>query len=183
MRISLPTEISRNSAVVSTAACAGVAGIGGGDDFWDATFRTVAIGCQAAMRVMVPQGSGSIINVSSAAIDYPAPSNSMYAMSKAGVAMLTMGLAVEAAPHRIRVNAIAPGVTLTAFTMRHMQSDGGVDPARYEARVEELRRMSPLGLLGTADDQALLILYLASDASRFATGAIFRANGGVAMPW
>jgi 3-oxoacyl-[acyl-carrier protein] reductase len=145
--------------------------------------KGVLFGCQAAMRAMVPRRSGSIVNVASAAIDFPAPANAAYAMSKAAVAMLTMSLAVEAGPHGIRVNALAPGVTLTNFTLRHMQTDAGLDPARYEQRIDELRQLSPLGLVGSPEDQAHLVVYLASDASRFATGAIFRANGGVAMVW
>ena len=146
--------------------------------------KGVFFGCQAAVRAMIPRGTGSIVNVSSAAIDFPAPGNSAYAMSKAAVAMLTMTLAVEAGPHGIRVNAIAPGVTLTNFTTRHMvKPDGTLDRSLMDERVEQLRAMSPLGLVGEPDDQAHLVLYLASDASKYATGAIFRANGGVGIAW
>ena len=60
------------------------------------------------------------------------------------------------------------------------QSSGLAD---YYERVEQLRAMSPLGLVGEPDDQAHLVLYLASDASKYATGAIFRANGGVGIAW
>jgi 3-oxoacyl-[acyl-carrier protein] reductase len=146
--------------------------------------KGVFFGCQAALRVMIPQGSGSIINISSAAIDYPNTNVSLYAMTKAAVAMLTMELAVEAGPYGIRVNCLAPGQTFTNFG-RELRSgpDGELDPekvAAYRARGEGL---SPIGKLGEAIDQAHLVHYLASDASKFATGAIFRANGGVGIVW
>jgi 3-oxoacyl-[acyl-carrier protein] reductase len=142
----------------------------------------VFFGCQAALRAMAPQRSGSIVNVASAAIDFPTAGNSVYAMTKAAVAMLTMSLAVEAGPLGVRVNAIAPGVTLTKFTLRHL-GDAEPDQERLDAQVEQYRQMSPLGLVGQADDQAQLVLHLASDASRFTTGAIFRSNGGVSIVW
>jgi 3-oxoacyl-[acyl-carrier protein] reductase len=174
------------------ANVAGIAGDGLVADLTEAdldrvlavNLKGVFFGCQAAIRAMVPRRTGSIVNVSSAAIDFPAPGNAAYAMSKAAVAMLTMTLAVEVGPHGIRVNTIAPGVTITNFTLRHLVgADGRPDPARLDERVEQLRQMSPLGLVGEADDQAHLVLYLASDASKYATGAIFRANGGVGIGW
>jgi 3-oxoacyl-[acyl-carrier protein] reductase len=144
--------------------------------------KSVLFGCQAALRAMVPQRSGSIVNVSSAVIDAPAPGYGLYAMSKAGVASLTQTLALEAGPLGVRVNALAPGATLTAFTSRHLLGpDGAVEPARLEAFVSAMRLRSPLGRVGEALDQAWLALYLASDASRFCTGQIWRANGGQAL--
>jgi 3-oxoacyl-[acyl-carrier protein] reductase len=141
--------------------------------------KGVLFGCQAALRVMAAQRSGSIVNVSSAVIDAPAPGYGAYAISKAGVASLTQTLALEAGPLGVRVNAIAPGATLTAFTARHLRRpDGASDPARYDAFVNAMRQRSPLGRVGEPDDQALLVLYLASDAARFCTGQIWRANGG-----
>jgi 3-oxoacyl-[acyl-carrier protein] reductase len=146
--------------------------------------KGVFYGCQAAMRVMMPQGSGSIINISSAAIDYPNSNVSLYAMTKAAVAMLTQELAIEAGPYGIRVNTLAPGQTFTNFG-RELRSgaDGELDPDKVKAYRERGEGMSPIGKLGEAIDQAHLVLYLASDASKFATGAIFRANGGVGIVW
>jgi 3-oxoacyl-[acyl-carrier protein] reductase len=138
--------------------------------------------CQATLRVMAAQRSGSIVNVSSAVIDSPAPGYGLYALSKAGVASLTQTLALEAGPLGVRVNALAPGATLTAFTRRHLRGpDGAVDAARLDAFVGAMRARSPLGRVGEAMDQAWLALYLASDASRFCTGQIWRANGGQAL--
>jgi 3-oxoacyl-[acyl-carrier protein] reductase len=141
--------------------------------------KSVLFGCQAALRVMAPRRSGSIVNVASAVIDSPAAGYGLYAISKAGVASLTQTLALEAGPLGVRVNALAPGATLTAFTRRHLRgSDGATDATRLDAFVNAMRARSPLGLVGEAIDQAWLALYLASDASRFCTGQIWRANGG-----
>jgi 3-oxoacyl-[acyl-carrier protein] reductase len=144
--------------------------------------KSVLFACQAALRVMAPQRSGSIVNVASAVIDSPAPGYGLYAISKAGVASLTQTLALEAGPLGVRVNALAPGATLTAFTRRHLRGpDGTIDAARLDAFVGAMQARSPLGRVGEAIDQAWLALYLASDASRFCTGQIWRANGGQAL--
>jgi 3-oxoacyl-[acyl-carrier protein] reductase len=141
-------------------------------------------GCQAAIRVMVPQGSGSIINVSSAAIDAPAPTYGIYAMTKAAVAQVTKTLALEVGRHGIRVNTIAPGFTVTAFTSRHLyEPDGSMNQEKYDAFIQQMQKLSPLKRVGEPEDQAYLILYLASDASKFSTGQIWRANGGQAIVW
>ena len=140
-------------------------------------------GCQAAVKAMASRGGGSIINTASAAIDLAVPNYGLYALTKAAITQLTQTLAVEAGPQGIRVNVLAPGATLTNFTSRHLKNpDGSLDPERYEGFVAAMKKTSPLGLVGEAVDQAWLVLYLASDASRFCTGQIWRANGGAAIP-
>jgi 3-oxoacyl-[acyl-carrier protein] reductase len=154
------------------------------DDVIAVNQKGVFFGCQAAMRVMMPQRSGSIINIASAAIDHPATNVSVYAMTKAAVAMLTMELAVEAGPHGIRVNCLAPGSTVTNFGIdQRTDEHGRPDAEKVAAYLARGTNLSPLGLMGEAIDQAYLVHYLASDASKFATGGIFRSNGGVAMVW
>ena len=146
--------------------------------------KGVLFGCQAAMAVMRPARDGVIVNVSSTGIDVPVAGNGVYALSKAAVAMLTMTLAVEAGPYGIRVNATAPGATVTNFSMRHLIGpDGRRDEAAFEAFLARMAGLSPLGIVGDATDQALQILYLVSPAARYVTGNIFRANGGQSMVW
>lgn len=146
--------------------------------------RSVVYGCRAAMRVMTPQGSGNIVNISSGAIDTPAPTLAVYAMTKAAVAMLTKTLATEAGRNGIRVNALAPGVILTNFSNQHfLNDDGTVDEERLAGYKKRFGGMAPLGRVGEPEDVANAIVYLASDAASFVTGQILRPNGGVAMPW
>jgi 3-oxoacyl-[acyl-carrier protein] reductase len=146
--------------------------------------KSVFYGCQAALRIMTPQGSGNIVNISSGAIDTPAPTLACYAMTKAAVAMLTKTLAMEAGQHGIRVNALAPGVILTNFSRQHfVDPDGTVNEERLAQYKQRFGAMSPLGRIGTPDDIAWAILYLVSYAASFVTGQIIRPNGGVSMPW
>ena len=141
-------------------------------------------GCQAAMRVMAPRESGNIINISSGAIDTPAPTLACYGMTKAAVAMLTKTLACEAGPLGIRVNALAPGVIHTNFSRHNfVDEDGNVIPEKVESYKKRFGAMAPLKRVGEAQDVANGILYLVSDAASFMTGQILRPNGGVAMPW
>jgi 3-oxoacyl-[acyl-carrier protein] reductase len=151
---------------------------------FDINVKGVLNGCQAAARAMKAQGRGAIVNVSSTGIDVPVPSGGLYAMSKAAVAMLTMSLATELGPFGIRVNSTAPGATLTPFSERHLFDDSGNrDEARFDEFVERMRGFSPLGIVGDALDQAYMILYLVAPASKYATGNIFRVNGGQSMRW
>jgi len=139
-------------------------------------------GCQAAVRAMAGRG-GSIINVASAAIDLAVPNYGLYALTKAAITMMSQTLATEVGSQGIRVNVLAPGATLTNFTQRHLKdADGNIIPERLEAFLAAMRARSPLGLVGEPIDQAWLALYLASDASRFCTGQIWRANGGQTIP-
>ena len=144
--------------------------------------KGVIFGCQAAVHAMRDCGGGTIVNVSSTVIDAPNPGYGVYGLTKSAVAMLTQTLALEEGPNCIRVNAIAPGATITKFTSRHLyDEDGSLDQAKYDAFIERMKSMSPLGAVGEPLDQALLVLYLVSDASRFCTGQIWRANGGQAL--
>ena len=137
--------------------------------------KGVFFGCQAALRVMGERGSGSIVNMTSTAIDQPAAGLAAYSIAKAGVAMLTRVAAQEGGPLGVRVNAVAPGFVVTPMTQRD-------DPAQMESMVKAMRARSPLKTVGEPSDIAYAVLYLASDASRFVTGQILRPNGGVAMP-
>lgn len=156
------------------------------EDVLDAAFalnvKGVLFGCQSAVRAMKASGGGVILNVASGAIDFVYESIGAYALTKAAVAMASRTLALEAAKYGIRVNTLAPGTTLTNFTTWRLKNeDGSTNQEAYDTFVAAMRAASPLGLIGEARDQAMLMLYLASDAGRYVTGNTFRSNGGQSM--
>ena len=153
------------------------------DKIFAVNLKSVLFGCQAASRVMRERETGgSIINVSSTSIDTPAPGYALYAMTKVAVHQLTKTLSLEVGKYGIRVNTIAPGMTITPFTARHAyDEDGTLNQEKYDGFVEMMKKLSPLRIVGDPMDQAYLTLYLASDAARFCTGQIWRANGGQAI--
>jgi glucose 1-dehydrogenase len=125
---------------------------------------------QAAARQMVRQGGGgSIINVTSQLAEVARPERAAYVASKGGGRSLTHAMALELAPHSIRVNAIAPGPTLTGLTRTSY-----ADPERRRATIAQI----PLGRMGVPDDIVGAILYLASDESRWVTGSTVTVDGG-----
>jgi 3-oxoacyl-[acyl-carrier protein] reductase len=153
------------------------------DKVFGVNLKGVYWGIAAAGRVMQRQGGGSIISVSSGAIDNPIANLSLYAMTKAGVAMVTRTAAKEFAGSGVRVNAIAPGWIETPMVHYHYTDEAGrIDEPRRKAFLENMAKTVPLGITGRPRDIALAMLYLASDASRFVTGQMLRPNGGVAMP-
>lgn len=147
-------------------------------------FKGVVFGSQAAARVMLAAGSGSIINVTSGVVDIAIPLFAGYSTSKAAAAQYSRGLAMEVAKGGVRVNTLAPGWTDTPMNERHVRDhDGSIDQARKADYVAMRAATSPLGMTGEPVDQAYAIWYLASDVSRYVTGMVFRVNGGVTMPW
>jgi len=143
------------------------------DRVLDINLRGVFYGCQAALRAMIPQGSGSIINISSGIVDDPGPTMATYGMTKSAVAALTKAVAAAGAEHGIRANAIAPGVILSNFSRAHFVDDSGeIDPVRYDAYLEWASSMAPLARVGMPAEVAWMILYLVSDAASFVTGQI-----------
>jgi NAD(P)-dependent dehydrogenase (short-subunit alcohol dehydrogenase family) len=128
--------------------------------------------CKHAARQFAAQGGGAIINIASISglVGNRGGLNSHYCASKGGVIALTRSLAVEWAPKSIRVNAIAPGYFVTPMTDRLKQRD----PAFYQELVERI----PLGRFGRAPDLAGVVVFLASEASAYLTGAVLVVDGG-----
>jgi len=132
--------------------------------------------------VMAAAGRGSIVNVASAGGEIPAPTLSVYGLTKAAVIQLTRTVAAELGPRGVRANAVAPGFIETPMTQRNWTAaDGTVDEARRAELLRQRGAQSPLGTTGETQDIAYAMLYLASDASKFMTGQVLRPNGGVYM--
>ncbi len=144
--------------------------------------KGVLFGSQAALKVMLPRRSGSIVNVASTVIDSPYPNQALYGMAKAGVTFMSQVLAAEAGPQGIRVNVLAPGSTPTNFASFRYEG-GKIDPDKEALVQQAMTDMTPLGFLGDASDQALMILFLVSPAARWVSGNIWRVNGGQSRPW
>ena len=131
-------------------------------------------GMKHAARVMVPQGSGVILSTSSTAGVVGGLGSHAYTAAKHGVIGLTKSVASEVAPHGVRVNAIAPGSTVTAMTADVITGD----PADTEATARHIADGASLGFAATPDDIANAALYLASDEARFVTGHTLVVDSG-----
>ena len=144
------------------------------EDDLDACYEVIVkgswFGSQEAMKAFIKQGDGgNIINIVSTASLRGHAGQAPYNIAKAAQANLTRCVAIEAAPHRVRVNGICPTFMKTA-----MSRPG------YEAREfdEDVRRAIPAGRWGEADDVAQLALFLASGSSEFVHGALIPLEGG-----
>jgi 3-oxoacyl-[acyl-carrier protein] reductase len=116
---------------------------------------------------------GSIINLSSIVGSHPVAGALLYASTKGAIETLTRGLALELAPRKIRVNAIAPGDTETEGNIAAGTFEGGAGAV--------LAEKTPLGRLGRVTDIAPLAVFLASDESVWITGEVIRAAGGLVV--
>lgn len=137
--------------------------------------RTMAVnigGClwcsKAAIRTMMRKRTGRVINLTSVVGEAGNPGQAVYSASKAGVIGLTKTLAREYASRGVTVNAVAPGFIETDMTVE-----------LPEKAKEQAIAQTPLGRMGTPDDIAAAVLYLASDEASFVTGHVLRVNGGM----
>lgn len=141
---------------------------------WDAIVRqnlkSNFLCTQAVGRVMVEQKKGCIVNIASLAGINPLPLHGPYSAAKAGIISLTRYLCSEWGRHNIRVNAIAPGDTLTPGVMAII----GKQPEILEERLKKI----PLGRFGQPEDVARAALFLASDAAAHISGVTLPVDGG-----
>ena len=141
-------------------------------DDWDAVLATNLTGTflctQAVLKTMVKQRSGRIISISSVVGQSGNPGQTNYAATKAGIIGFSKALAREVASRSITVNVVAPGLIDTDMT-RDISSDA---QANWAAAI-------PLGRLGTPQDVAAAVCFLASDAAGYITGQVLAINGGM----
>jgi len=136
----------------------------------DINLTGVFLTSQAAAKVMLKQGRGSIINTASMSghiVNVPQPQCS-YNASKAGVIQLTKSMAVEFAKRGVRVNSISPGYMGTELVM---------NAPHLKALIEQWNAMAPMGRLGHTDELQAIAVYLAGDTSDFTTGSDFVIDG------
>ena len=145
---------------------------------WDRTndilLRGVFLGMKHASRVMIGQKSGCILSISSTAGVIGGLGPHAYTAAKHAVVGLTKSVASELAGHHVRVNAVAPGNTVSAMTSAVITGDPNAED-EAKARIKD---MSPLGIAGEAIDIANALLYLASDEARYVTGHTLVVDSG-----
>jgi NAD(P)-dependent dehydrogenase (short-subunit alcohol dehydrogenase family) len=136
----------------------------------DVNLTSAFLACQVFGKAMVDRGAGgSIVNISSASSGPPLSRVLTYSIAKAGINNLTQYLALELAPHRVRVNAIAPGFFPAEQNRKLLSED----------RMKAIIGHTPARRLGEPDELVGTVVWLASEAaSGFVTGAIVRVDGG-----
>ncbi|MFI5373957.1 MAG: SDR family NAD(P)-dependent oxidoreductase [Candidatus Rokuibacteriota bacterium] len=141
------------------------------DEDWqrviDVDLTSVFLCCRAAVKVMLRQGSGRIVNIASIAGKEGNPTLVPYSTAKAGVIGLTKALAKEVATRGILVNAVAPAVIGTELLKQ-------MEPSTVDLLISKI----PMGRVGRPEEVAALVAWLASDECSFSTGAVYDLSGG-----
>jgi len=162
----------------------GVATMGGPIELDEADWRRALdinltgmfLACKHALPVMLRQGGGAIVNISSiAAVRYTGLPYSAYYASKGGVNQFTVGLALQYAAQGIRANAIMPGLMDTPMVHQQIVGQYADDDAMVAAR----NAACPMGFMGTGWDVANAAVFLASDEARYITGVCLAVDGGL----
>jgi NAD(P)-dependent dehydrogenase (short-subunit alcohol dehydrogenase family) len=149
----------------------------------DVNLTGVFLGARAAAKQMISQGRGGvIINGSSGAGRRGSPNFSAYCASKAGIISLTQALAIELAPHQIRVNAYTPGHIMTPFWDQIADGYARVTGSTRDAVIERFRKSVPWGRFGTPEEVASAVSWLASDEAEYISGQAIAMNGAE-LPW
>ncbi len=141
------------------------------DQVLDVNLKGAFFASQAFARLAIEAGRpGRIINISSVHEEIPFPGYAPYCASKGGMKMLTRDLAVELGPRGITVNAVAPGAIATSINDQLLADD---------AKLDALRAQIPLGRLGTPEDVAGVVAFLASDDAAYITASTYFVDGGL----
>jgi NAD(P)-dependent dehydrogenase (short-subunit alcohol dehydrogenase family) len=144
-------------------------------EVWEDVFAVNARGtflcCKHVIPTMVARGGGSIVNIASVAAMVGLRDRVAYCASKGAVVSLTRALAVDHVNDGIRVNVVCPGTVDSPWVRRLVEETG--------ESLAELTARQPLGRLGTPEEIAEAVAYLASDAASFVTGSVFVIDGGL----
>ncbi len=142
---------------------------------WQAVIETNLVGavrcCRHALPHLVATGGGRIINIASVAGVVGSPGQANYSAAKAGLVGLTEALARELAPQGVTVNAVAPGTI-----------DAGIVTGLSEEARQRLLAVIPMGRMGTAEEVAALVVFLAGPQAGFITGQTIAIDGGTTVP-
>ena len=131
--------------------------------------------CRAAVPIMAAAGGGVIVNTASCwGGKAPGPKHALYCMTKAAIASLTQCMGMDHAHQNIRINAVCPNEVNTPM-LRSGFERRGFDP---DTAIAELGKTVPLGRIAEPEDIADVVMFLASDASRYMTGTLVEVNGG-----
>lgn len=165
---------ARLDVLVNNAATASWAMIEGSSTVdWNSCLQgslsSVYFGTRAVLPQMKKQGGGAIVNISSVCGVLGTPGMAAYSAAKAGIVGFTQVAALEAAPDNIRVNVVLPGVVMTPPTAAMLPD---------EKAVRSMARSVPLGRIGTPEELAGAILFLASDDAAYITGTCLTVDGG-----
>ncbi|MBI2131302.1 MAG: glucose 1-dehydrogenase [Candidatus Tectomicrobia bacterium] len=164
-----PLDILVNNSGVSGEGWAAELPLERWDQVMATNLRGAFLMCQAAGRGMIERKGGSIVNVASVAGMIGVRMLAAYSASKGGLIQLTRTLALEWARHGVRVNALAPGYFLTDLNREHFSTEAGE---------RMVRNHIPMGRLGQPPELAGAVVFLASGASSFMTGAVLTVDGG-----
>jgi 3-oxoacyl-[acyl-carrier protein] reductase len=146
--------------------------VGAWDKVFEVNVRGAFLLIQAVTNRWMYDHGGAIVNIASTAGLHPAMGLGVYGVSKAALVQMTRQLALELADRNIRVNAVAPGTIQTRFAEALWKD---------EHRGEELRRQTPLGRIGQPHEVASAVVFLASDAASYITGAVLTIDGGFVL--
>ncbi|MCZ6888747.1 MAG: SDR family NAD(P)-dependent oxidoreductase [Gammaproteobacteria bacterium] len=145
------------------------------DEQWDAVIETNLKGAFVTSSVFAPRlverSGAAIVNIGSTAAS-GVDGSPAYSASKAGLIGLTRTMATELGPEQVRVNLVAPGITLTGWVTRN------IDPAHLES----MKKSTPLERAAEPEDIAAVVAFLCSDDARHVTGQVISASGGFWMP-